>query len=73
MSNLLSLIDRYKREGHWIEFQNGIDKMKNDVITDMRDGKIKTIEDLSKSNGMLEAYENVKNIDSYIKNWGGEK
>lgn len=56
-------IERMKQEGHWEVFCSHIDTMKLEIVKDMLEGRVRTIEDLISKNAQLEALDAVKGLE----------
>jgi hypothetical protein len=56
-------ITRLKQEGHWQVITDELDKMKLEIVKDMLEGRVRTIEDLISRNAQLEALDAVKALE----------
>ena len=56
-------ITRLKQEGHWQVITDELDKMKLEIVKDMLEGRVRTIEDLISKNAQLEALDAVKALE----------
>lgn len=60
---LIDTITRLKQEGHWQVICDELDRMKLDIVKDMLEGRVRTIEDLTSRNAQLEALDAVKALE----------
>jgi len=62
---LKEIINRLKEEGRWGHFEDAFIAMQNEIIDDMRSGKVRNMEQLIKANAQLEMLERCINLEFF--------